>query len=83
MSALRLVKQSSLSLSSLLIFVQGADLATIFCTEAAGVPIKSFSPELMVRDCMRLCVECVCAQVHPVLRQSGRDLDPRILAGDA
>ena len=28
--------------------VQGADLAHIFCTEDAAIPIKSFSPELIV-----------------------------------
>ena len=31
----------------------GADLSHIFCDEQAAVPIKSYSPELIVHGCLR------------------------------
>jgi ATP-dependent NAD(P)H-hydrate dehydratase len=31
----------------------GADLSHVFCDEAAAVPIKSYSPELIVHGCLR------------------------------
>lgn len=39
----------------------GADLAMVFCTEAAAVPIKSYSPELIV---------------HPIIASKGSELTP-------
>lgn len=30
----------------------GADLAFVFCTQAAATPIKSYSPELIVLPCL-------------------------------
>lgn len=47
---------------------QGGDLAHVFCTQAAGVPIKSYSPEIIV---------------HPVLKAANENpelSDPRTWA---
>jgi len=41
----------------------GADLSHVFCDEAAAVPIKSYSPELIVHGCLRGAPEVDLAEV--------------------
>mmetsp|Transcript_34771 Transcript_34771/g.104417 ORF Transcript_34771/g.104417 Transcript_34771/m.104417 type:complete len:181 (+) Transcript_34771:87-629(+) len=41
----------------------GADLSHVFCDEAAAVPLKSYSPELIVHGCLRGAPEVDLAEV--------------------
>lgn len=44
----------ALGIGALCLFcVQGADLCHLFCTEEAAIPIKSYSPELIVHPLLR------------------------------
>ena len=38
--------------ASMTALAMGADLSTVFCSVEAGVAIKSYSPDLMVRPCL-------------------------------
>lgn len=41
------------TLTIVVTMLQGADLCHIFCTEEAAIPIKSYSPELIVHPLLR------------------------------
>jgi NAD(P)H-hydrate repair Nnr-like enzyme with NAD(P)H-hydrate dehydratase domain len=38
--------------ASMTALAMGADLSTVFCSVEAGVAIKTYSPDLMVRPCL-------------------------------